>query len=63
MGTRIQDKSRVAKKYIGEATYELENGTITNWVGRKATVDKKGFPLYKGLPYPVAMGLTIVDIP
>ena len=59
--TRIQQKSRVAKKFIGSADYDIFTGIVTNWVGRKPTSDKKGFPAYKGLPFPVNMGLTITD--
>jgi len=59
--TRIQEKSRIAKKFIGSADFDKNGDIVTNWVGRKPTVDKKGFPAYKGLPYPVNMGLTVVD--
>jgi hypothetical protein len=61
MTTRIQMKSRVAKRVGSTATYDIFDGTISDQTGRKPKVDKKGFPLYKGLTFPVTMGLTIVD--
>ena len=59
--TRIQQKSRVAKKVIGTAQYDTYTGLIDSQAGRKPAIDKKGFPLYKGLGFPVVLGLTVVD--
>ena len=59
MGTRIQDKSRPTKRYSSKADYTITGEIITNWEGRKPKIDKKGFPLYKGLPFPVLMHIDI----
>lgn len=59
--TRIQGRSRVAKKVIGRASYDLNGGIMGNQVGRKPRTDKHGFPAYKGMPFPVLVHLDIVD--
>jgi len=59
--TRIQEKSRHAKKVIGSADYDLNGGTVTNYVGKPLRADKHGYPAYKGIAYPVLVGLTITD--
>ena len=63
MGTRIQDKSRTAKKVMVAATYDINGGSISydKIIARKPGVDKRGYPAYKGLPAPVLVGITVVD--
>ena len=60
--TRIQTKSRDAKKVMAEANYSTGGGTVafTKVVARKPRFDKKGYPAYKGLPAPVLVGVTVV---
>ena len=59
--TRIQEKSRVAKKVIGEATLDIFDDSIVYTRGKKPRADLKGFPANEGVPYPVLVGLTTVD--
>ena len=63
MGTRIQDKSRTAKKVMVAATFDVNGSTVTydKIYARKPRLDKRGFPTYGGLPAPVLVGLTVVD--
>jgi hypothetical protein len=61
MATRIQGKSRVAKKVIGKATFDLFDSTIVWDSGKQPKFDHRGYPAYKGLPAPVLVGITIVD--
>lgn len=63
MATRIQAKSRTAKKVMAEATYDLNGGNVqyTKIVARRPRLDPKGFPAYKGLPAPVLVGVTVID--
>jgi hypothetical protein len=63
MATRIQGKSRTTKKVMVKATYDVFDGAITydTIIARKPRLDKKGFPLYGGLPAPVLAEVTVVD--
>ena len=60
--TRIQTKSRTAKKVMVEADYSTGSGSVsyTKIVARKPKFDKRGYPAYKGLPAPVLVGITVV---
>ena len=61
MATRIQSKSRTAKKVMATADYSTGTTLITNLVGKKPRSDKRGFPAYEGLPSPVLVGITIIE--
>ena len=61
MATRIQGKSRVAKKVMQTAEFDLNGSVLTQGPGRKPRPDPRGYPLYAGLPTPVLVGLTVVD--
>lgn len=59
--TRIQGKSRKAKKVMGQADWDIYTGFITNYRGRKPRADHRAYKLYYALGYPVVTGLVITD--
>ena len=61
MATRIQGKSRTAKKVMGTVNYDTYTGLADTFVGRNPRTDKRGYPAYKGLPSPVLVGVTLTD--
>ncbi len=58
--TRIQQKSRVAKKVMATADYSTGGDVVSNYVGKKPRSDPRGFPAFNGLPAPVLVGVTII---
>jgi hypothetical protein len=64
MGTRIQDKSRPAKRPIAEATYAQIADSLTYTAGKPPKNDPRGYPNgvgnRVGVPSPVLVNLTIV---
>ena len=58
MATRIQSKSRPIKRG-SSITWNTGAGNATFYVGRKYRTDKKGFPVYKGIPAPVLVQVTV----
>ena len=59
--TRIQSKSRKAKKVIGQADYDIFTGNITNYKGKWPRADPRAYKLYYSIGYPVVVGLVITD--
>lgn len=60
MATRIQGKSRVAKKVMGTADWSTGGAVLSAFTGKQPRLDKHGFPAYDGYPSPVAVAVTII---
>ncbi len=59
MATRIQRKSRKAKKVMVAGTWSTGTFTPTKVFARMPRLDPKGFPDYAGVPAPVLVDVTV----
>jgi hypothetical protein len=60
MATRIQAKSRPAKKFLASATYSTGTGVVSAVSGRMPKLDDRGYPANGGVPNPVLVKITVV---